>query len=103
MMLANTVENLFGGHALSGFGGGETVNNVHQSAPDPAGAPAADALLDQNRGGAQDVGYDDGARTPASTAAVSTPERPTQESAVRGRRSGRRQITITFAPTRTRS
>jgi hypothetical protein len=71
MMLANTLENLiggrgglYGGHSLGGFGGGETINNFYESAPDPAGARADDALLDQDQGGVQDVGYDDGGSDP---------------------------------------
>jgi hypothetical protein len=69
--LANTLENLiggrgglFGGHSLSGFGGGETINNFYESAPDAAGARADDAPPDQDQGGVQDVGYDDGGSDP---------------------------------------
>jgi hypothetical protein len=55
---------LYGGHTLSGFGGGETINNFCESAPDPAGARADDALLDQGQDGVQGVGYDVGGSDP---------------------------------------
>lgn len=74
MMVANTLENLLGGRGGlfggrsaggfggSGFGGGETVNNFYESAPDPAGQHAEDVLQDQDQDqdDAQDAGYDDG-------------------------------------------
>jgi len=69
MMVANTLESLlggrgglFGGHSLGGFGGGETVNNIYESAPDPAGQHAEDVLqdMDQDQDDAQDAGYDGG-------------------------------------------
>lgn len=69
MMLANTLESLiggrgglFGGHSMGGFGGGETINNFYENAPDPAGQHAEDVLqdMDQDQDDAQDAGYDDG-------------------------------------------
>ena len=72
MMVANTLESLiggrgglFGGHSaggFGGFGGGETVNNYYESAPDPAGQHAEDVLQDQDQDqdDAQDAGYDSG-------------------------------------------
>jgi hypothetical protein len=69
MMLANTLESLvggrgglFGGHSMGGFGGGETINNFYESAPDPAGQHAEDVLqdMDQDQDDAQDAGWDDG-------------------------------------------
>ncbi len=69
MMLANTLESLiggrgglFGGHSAGMFGGGETINNFYENAPDPAGQHAEDVLqdMDQDQDDAQDAGYDDG-------------------------------------------
>ncbi len=69
MMLANTLESLiggrgglFGGHSAGMFGGGETINNFYESAPDAAGQHAEDVLQDQDQDqdDAQDAGYDDG-------------------------------------------
>ncbi len=69
MLAANTLESLlggrgglFGGHSVGGFGGGETINNYYESAPDPAGQHAEDVLQDQDQDqdDAQDAGYDDG-------------------------------------------
>jgi hypothetical protein len=69
MMLANTLESLiggrgglFGGHSAGMFGGGETINNFYEGAPDAAGQHAEDVLQDQDQDqdDAQDAGYDDG-------------------------------------------
>ncbi len=69
LMVANTLESLiggrgglFGGRSMGGFGGGETVNNYYESAPDPAGQRAEDVLqdMDQDQDDAQDAGYDGG-------------------------------------------
>jgi len=69
MMLANTLESLiggrgglFGGHSAGMFGGGETINNFYESAPDSAGQHAQDVLQDQDQDqdDAQDAGYDGG-------------------------------------------
>jgi len=69
MMLANTLESLiggrgglFGGHSAGMFGGGETINNFYESAPDSAGQHAEDVLQDQDQDqdDAQDAGYDGG-------------------------------------------
>ena len=68
MMLANTLESLIGGrgglfgHSAGMFGGGETINNFYESAPDSAGQHAQDVLQDQDQDqdDAQDAGYDGG-------------------------------------------
>ena len=72
MMLANTLESLiggrgglFGGHSAGMFGGGETINNFYESAPDSAGQHAQDVLQDQDQDqddaqDAQDAAYDGG-------------------------------------------
>ena len=72
MVLANALGGLFGGHSAglfgggSGFGGGgETINNFYESAPDAAGQHAQDVLQDQDQDqdaaqDAQDSGFDSG-------------------------------------------
>jgi len=71
MLLANALGGLFGGHSAglfgggSGLGGGETINNFYESAPDAAGQHAQDVLQDQDQDqdaaqDAQDAGFDSG-------------------------------------------
>ena len=70
MVLANALGGLFGGHSSGlfgggmnpGLGGGETINNFYETAPDAAGLHARDVLQDQDQDqdAAQDAGYDPG-------------------------------------------
>jgi hypothetical protein len=69
VVLGNALENMIGGHGggffgggSTGVGGGETVNNYYESAPDPAGQHAEDVLQDQDQDqdDAQDAQDDSG-------------------------------------------